>query len=285
MEDVPDMAVKFAVYETLRPIHARLTDGRQVWVQRGREGPGAGRGAAPGSGLWGGGDARVGCGSWGRCSPSPPDRPPTPTPTPTPARPPPPQPSTVEDLLMGGTAGAAAAAATTPLDVIKTRMMCSASSKPTLRGAVRGIIAEGGGARAFFRGVGPRALSNGINSAVFFCFFEAFRRVLVQRQAEAAARKAAAGGPPMLVQQAQQRRGRQPQAELAEAGAAAQAQQQQEQQQQRWWRRQRQGGGEEQQQLAEALAGGGGRGGSGGGAALACLSLALPVGPSPPRWW
>jgi len=30
MEDVPDMAVKFAVYETLRPIHAKLTDGRQV---------------------------------------------------------------------------------------------------------------------------------------------------------------------------------------------------------------------------------------------------------------
>ena len=25
------------------------------------------------------------------------------------------------------------------------------------------------------RGVGPRALSNGINSAVFFCFFEALR--------------------------------------------------------------------------------------------------------------
>lgn len=30
MEDVPDMAVKFAVYETLRCVHARLTDGRRV---------------------------------------------------------------------------------------------------------------------------------------------------------------------------------------------------------------------------------------------------------------
>jgi solute carrier family 25 S-adenosylmethionine transporter 26 len=38
-------------------------------------------------------------------------------------------------------------------------------------------MAEGDGLRAFFRGVGPRALSNGINSAVFFCFFEAIRRV------------------------------------------------------------------------------------------------------------
>ena len=30
------------------------------------------------------------------------------------------QPTVIEDLLVGGTAGAAAAAATTPLDVVKT---------------------------------------------------------------------------------------------------------------------------------------------------------------------
>jgi hypothetical protein len=30
MEDVPDMAVKFAVYESLRPLHHRLFGGRQV---------------------------------------------------------------------------------------------------------------------------------------------------------------------------------------------------------------------------------------------------------------
>ena len=29
-----------------------------------------------------------------------------------------------------------------------------------------------GGPKALFRGVGPRALSNGVNSAVFFMFFE-----------------------------------------------------------------------------------------------------------------
>jgi solute carrier family 25 S-adenosylmethionine transporter 26 len=40
--------------------------------------------------------------------------------------------------------------------------------------AVRAVYANGGG-KAFFRGIGPRALSNGINSAVFFCFFEALR--------------------------------------------------------------------------------------------------------------
>ena len=115
LEDVPDMAVKFAAYETMRMTHSSVTNGRQ--------------------------------------------------------------PSTLEDLVMGGAAGAAAAAATTPLDVVKTRMMCLASSRPTLIGAAKGVLAEGGGFQAFFRGVGPRALSNGINSAVFFCFFEAIRRV------------------------------------------------------------------------------------------------------------
>ena len=78
---------------------------------------------------------------------------------------------------MGGSAGAAAAAATTPLDVIKTRMMCSASQKPTISASIQGLIAEGYGWKGFFRGVGPRAVSNGINSAVFFCFFEAIRKV------------------------------------------------------------------------------------------------------------
>ncbi|KIZ00039.1 Putative carrier protein PET8 [Monoraphidium neglectum] len=229
MEDVPDMAVKFAVYETLRCVHARVSDGRQ--------------------------------------------------------------PSTLEDLLMGGSAGAAAAAATTPLDVVKTRMMCSASTRPTFAAAVRGVAAEGQGARAFFRGVGPRALSNGLNSAVFFCFFEAIRRVLLQRQAEAAAAAAAAAGgaaagagkqlrgasrrrgaEPVVQQQQQQQQQQlaQLQADLAEQGGA---------------RRQRLARSKQQQQQQRSQVGWG-AGGSGvaGGGAAACLSLALPVGRSV-RWW
>lgn len=35
----------------------------------------------------------------------------------------------------------------------------------------------------FCRGVAPRALSNGINSAVFFCFFEALRGSFKRRKA------------------------------------------------------------------------------------------------------
>lgn len=35
-----------------------------------------------------------------------------------------------------------------------------------------------------YRGVGARALSNGINSAVFFCFFEALRATFAQKKQE-----------------------------------------------------------------------------------------------------
>lgn len=127
LEDVPDMAVKFAVYETLRKVHHQFNEGRSANV--------------------------------------------------------------AEDLVMGGIAGAAAAAATTPLDVVKTVMMCTASSRPTLLGAARSVMREGKGLAPFFRGVGPRAISNGLNSAIFFCFFESIRQVLLKRQQARAERK------------------------------------------------------------------------------------------------
>jgi hypothetical protein len=95
--------------------------------------------------------------------------------------------SVQEDFAMGAVAGAAAAAATTPLDVIKTNMMCAAASRPSMLGAAAAVYATGGPS-AFFRGVGTRALSNGINSAVFFCFFEALRNGMAdaKRKFEAA---------------------------------------------------------------------------------------------------
>jgi hypothetical protein len=91
-----------------------------------------------------------------------------------------------EDFAMGALAGAAAAAATTPLDVVKTRMMVSAASRPTMLGAAGQVLAAGGPG-AFFTGVGARALSNGINSAVFFCAFEAIRGAFQRGSLRAAA--------------------------------------------------------------------------------------------------
>eukprot|EP00878_Enallax_costatus_P001338 GHUV01001485.1.p1 GENE.GHUV01001485.1~~GHUV01001485.1.p1 ORF type:complete len:546 (+),score=246.18 GHUV01001485.1:757-2394(+) len=115
LEDVPDMAVKFAAYESMRQLHRQLNNGRVASPQ--------------------------------------------------------------EDFAMGAFAGALAAASTTPLDVIKTRMMCAAASSPTMSSAAREVLAASG-PKGFLTGIGPRALSNGINSAVFFCFFEAIRSSL-----------------------------------------------------------------------------------------------------------
>lgn len=51
---------------------------------------------------------------------------------------------------MGMAAGAFAAAATTPLDVIKTHMMCTAASHPSMRRSSAAILAQGG-VQPFFR--------------------------------------------------------------------------------------------------------------------------------------
>ena len=54
-----------------------------------------------------------------------------------------------EDFCMGATAGAFAAAATTPLDVIKTNMMCTAASRPTMASSARAVLAQGGPGHLF----------------------------------------------------------------------------------------------------------------------------------------
>lgn len=128
LEDVPDMAIKFAVYEALRSMY---TNWRASLL-------------------------------------------PAPLPGAEPLKP-----SPQVDFTMGALAGALAAAATTPLDVIKTNMMCAAASRPSMSQAAAMVLAQGG-PKAFFRGIGTRALSNGINSAVFFCFFETIRGAMAQ---------------------------------------------------------------------------------------------------------
>ena len=134
LEDVPDMAVKFACYETLRQLHRKIKKGKPSTAQ--------------------------------------------------------------EDLVLGGFSGSVAAAATTPLDVIKTNMMCSAATRPSVAQACRQVWAQGLGPRAFFTGVGARSLSNGVNTAVFFAFFEAIKAAM-ERGEEKKRRRlqdAAAGG-------------------------------------------------------------------------------------------
>jgi len=95
----------------------------------------------------------------------------------------------IADLVIGGGAGAIAAAVTTPFDVVKTRMMCAAAETPSIRRSVAQVM-QTSGVRGFFSGVGPRAISSAINSAFFFMFFEAIRSHLEQRDRTAKARAA-----------------------------------------------------------------------------------------------
>lgn len=73
--------------------------------------------------------------------------------------------------MFGSVAGAIAAGLTTPLDVIKTRVMLArrgdggVDAPVRLKEVVRGIASEGPG--AFWRGITPRVTWIGIGGAVF----------------------------------------------------------------------------------------------------------------------
>ncbi|KAK9840693.1 hypothetical protein WJX84_004600 [Apatococcus fuscideae] len=104
LEDVPDMACKFAAYETMRSLHRNFVGGRKA--------------------------------------------------------------SATEDFAMGAVSGAFAAAATTPLDVIKTHMMCTAASRPSMLSSSR-IVWQAGGAKQFFKGVPLAVCIRSVQAGVY----------------------------------------------------------------------------------------------------------------------
>jgi len=73
--------------------------------------------------------------------------------------------SAVESGLFGSAAGAVAAGCTTPLDVLKTRMML-AKEKTPLVPILKQILRESG-PRVFLAGIGPRVMWIGIGGAIF----------------------------------------------------------------------------------------------------------------------
>ena len=76
---------------------------------------------------------------------------------------------------MGSVSGSIAAALTTPMDVVKTRMMLrrggEAAGSPGVLATMQQVYAEGGVAR-LFSGVGPRVLWIGLGGAVFLGGYE-----------------------------------------------------------------------------------------------------------------
>merc|ERR1712072_1555064 len=87
-------------------------------------------------------------------------------------------------------------------------MMCAARSRPSVMSAAASVLKEGKGLSGFFCGIGPRAVSNGINTAVFFMFFEALRVYFKNRESQrvlaAEARKVAQASRLSRQQQQQQ---------------------------------------------------------------------------------
>jgi len=73
--------------------------------------------------------------------------------------------SATESALFGSVAGAVAAGVTTPLDVLKTRMMLARDR--TRMVVLAGEIVRESGVGAFFRGIGPRVVWISAGGAVF----------------------------------------------------------------------------------------------------------------------
>ena len=101
---------------------------------------------------------------------------------------------TWENSICGSAAGAVAAAVTTPLDVVKTRLMTQAGAV-RYNGIVHGLrrIAREEGPRALFAGITPRVMWISLGGAIFFGAYEAARArlfpVFVERELEEKAKK------------------------------------------------------------------------------------------------
>ncbi|KAG2594405.1 protein MITOFERRINLIKE 1, chloroplastic-like [Panicum virgatum] len=98
-----------------------------------------------------------------------------------------------ESVLCGALAGAISAALTTPLDVVKTRLMTRVGTEGsrTVLGTMREVVAEEG-LMGLSRGIGPRVLHSACFAALGYCAFETARLAILQWYLEGCQRKAAA---------------------------------------------------------------------------------------------
>ncbi|XP_010261039.1 PREDICTED: S-adenosylmethionine carrier 1, chloroplastic/mitochondrial isoform X2 [Nelumbo nucifera] len=91
-----------------------------------------------------------------------------------------------ENAIIGAFAGALTGAITTPLDVIKTRLMVqgSANQYKGIFDCVQTLVREEGPS-ALLKGIGPRVLWIGIGGSIFFGVLERTKQLLAQRRPEA----------------------------------------------------------------------------------------------------
>ncbi|KAL2497034.1 S-adenosylmethionine carrier 1 [Abeliophyllum distichum] len=88
-----------------------------------------------------------------------------------------------ENAMIGAFAGAITGAVTTPLDVIKTRLMVQGSATQ-YKGISHCVstIAREEGSSALFKGMGPRVLWIGIGGSIFFVVLERTKQLLAQKR-------------------------------------------------------------------------------------------------------
>lgn len=86
---------------------------------------------------------------------------------------------TWETSVCGSIAGGVSAAITTPLDVVKTRLMTQNAAAPRYHGILHGIrtIAREEGPKTLFSGIGPRVVWISLGGAVFFGAYESAKKV------------------------------------------------------------------------------------------------------------
>ncbi|XLU72552.1 hypothetical protein S245_031605 [Arachis hypogaea] len=91
-----------------------------------------------------------------------------------------------ENAMLGAFAGAITGAVTTPLDVVKTRLMVLGSQNhyKGIYDCVNTIVKEEG-THALFKGMGPRVLWIGIGGSIFFGVLEKTKQILAQRHPKA----------------------------------------------------------------------------------------------------
>ncbi|XP_051177060.1 S-adenosylmethionine carrier 1, chloroplastic/mitochondrial [Lolium perenne] len=92
-----------------------------------------------------------------------------------------------ENALIGAFAGAITGAITTPLDVLKTRLMVQGQTKQYsgIVSCAQTILREEG-PKAFLRGIEPRVLWIGIGGSIFFGVLEKTKSVLAERSSRKA---------------------------------------------------------------------------------------------------
>lgn len=92
--------------------------------------------------------------------------------------------SRAESFLVGGLSGAAAAVASNPLDVVKTRLMTQMRSGGGVK--YRGVghalvtVAREEGVKTFAKGIAPRIAAKTLQSALFFAAYETMKKRIAE---------------------------------------------------------------------------------------------------------